>query len=290
MPVSTPVYLDNTTVGGRDLRAVGGLGLQAGVLRAGDLAVTVSSGLTLSVAAGAGMVPDGQTRPTLYHAEAPTTTSLTCDAPSANPRLDQVCLDVYDPALGDTGSPRAELRIVKGIADSSATLDNRTGAATLRARSIRLADALVATNGTVTLRSRRPWAQGANYTIQTYKSNLTKSTAAREAMWPDYAVRVESSGNRFEITLNVSVKGPAGLWIIPEIIVDSTEWARTTPIMPVSDYHVPVTVFAPRTMTAGSHLVYAAWELSAAQQATALGFDYPSLKIREIVPDNAQNA
>lgn len=60
----------------------------------------------------------------------------------ANPRLDQVVLEVLD-AQHTGASSTAQIRVVQGTATGGATLDNRTGAASLPSSAILLADILV---------------------------------------------------------------------------------------------------------------------------------------------------
>ena len=80
---------------------------------------------------------------------------------ATNPRVDQVILEVLDQQ--HTGSSNlAQIRVLPGVATPAATLDNRSGAATLPVSCILLADVLMpisqATVVTANIRDRRAFA------------------------------------------------------------------------------------------------------------------------------------
>jgi hypothetical protein len=78
---------------------------------------------------------------------------------SGNPRLDMVVLEVLD-AQHSGSSNLARIRVVAGTPNAAATLDTRTGAATLPDNCLHLADVIVANGAasiaTADIRDRRP--------------------------------------------------------------------------------------------------------------------------------------
>lgn len=127
--------------------------------------------------------------------------AVTFDPGGAQPRLDQVVLEVNDSSdLGSAGeAPR--IYVLKGAEVGGTTLDNgytNGSAAALPANTLRLADRL-APAGTNTLvatdlRDRRKWARGARALAQTATGahSLTATTLAQvDAALPQ---RVECSG------------------------------------------------------------------------------------------------
>lgn len=157
--------------------------IQAGVFGAGDLKVTASSGMVLSVAAGLGAVQGnvgGVWLPGKYLCglDAAVLSSaidrsdgsgqgFAANA-SAFPRLDQLIARVWDHSLDGSGLRRWLLQIVQGVATSGATLANRSGAVAdgaLPANVLRLADVLVPGGNPTSIPSgniqdRRPSARG----------------------------------------------------------------------------------------------------------------------------------
>lgn len=81
-------------------------------------------------------------------------------ADGANPRIDQVILEVLD-QIHVGSSNLAQIRIVAGTPTGGATLDNRTGVAALPASSLLLADVVVGAGAgsivTANIRDRRAW-------------------------------------------------------------------------------------------------------------------------------------
>lgn len=97
-----------------------------------DLAMTPTSGMSASVAAGRAFVKgDDRSTQGTYFCFVPEATTLTFSAAHAsNPRIDRVVLQVYDADV--TGSSNKwEIRIIDGTATSGATLSNLTGAASI---------------------------------------------------------------------------------------------------------------------------------------------------------------
>ena len=102
------------------LTTTGSLWGVSGVVRSADLAVTASSGMTLSVASGwAAIIGTYQTNMGTYMAYndgAATATITTADA--TNPRIDLVCITVNDAAYSGSLNSVA-INVVKGTAAGS---------------------------------------------------------------------------------------------------------------------------------------------------------------------------
>lgn len=144
--------------------------IQAGVWDSNDFKVVQhAAGANMSVDVGAGyaLVPD--VRSALYHVvnDADVTGLTVAANGSGNPRIDQVALFVHDTVDGGNADDTPLLTVVPGTPTSGATLANRTGAAGLGSRALRLADILVPSGATsivtANIQDRRPWARGAYY-------------------------------------------------------------------------------------------------------------------------------
>lgn len=107
--------------------------LNPGVVNFGDYAVTVVSGMTLQIAAGAAWVAGQNISDQGYYRQYMSgAVQLACTAAHGTyPRLDQVILRVLDNAADGSGVEEARIEIVPGTPSAGATLDNRTGAANL---------------------------------------------------------------------------------------------------------------------------------------------------------------
>ena len=167
-------YLRPAGIAAGDLGDVGQQALiKAGVPTETDLAVTPGTGLALNVAAGRVWIPS--TAGVLVQHIRPSTGTVTVTAAHGSlPRYDQV-VATFNDGLAPT------ITVLAGVATSGATLDNRTGAATLAANQVRLWGVLVVATFTGPfsasghMRDRRPWARGemtysfstvANYTFE----------------------------------------------------------------------------------------------------------------------------
>jgi hypothetical protein len=99
-------------------------------------------------------------------------------ADPSNPRLDQVILRVYDSTIDSTGNNFARVEVLTGTPQVGATLANRSGAASLSANAMRLADVLVPAGSTsvtnASIKDRRPRTRGAA-TIATTESRTSTS-------------------------------------------------------------------------------------------------------------------
>jgi hypothetical protein len=105
------------------LTTTGSLWGTTGIVRSADLAVTASSGMNLSVAAGwAAILGNYQTNMGTYMAynDGATTATITTADPT-NPRIDLVCITVNDAAYSGSLNSVA-INVVKGTAAGSPTV------------------------------------------------------------------------------------------------------------------------------------------------------------------------
>lgn len=201
-----------------------GGGLQAGVVGATDLKVVqrgAGANMSVDVGTGGGWVAiTTGTRNGLAHCFNDATANVTITAAHATlPRLDQIYLRYNDSSIPTGSGDVPTLAVATGTATSGATLDNRTGAASLPADSLRLADVIVAAADTsITtseIRDRRPWARGAyNRIIVTGTDYTTTSTTVALADSNNLQPRIECSGNPLRFKLEGqyghSVNGATG--------------------------------------------------------------------------------
>lgn len=230
--------------------------MQPGVYDTGDFAVTLTGGLTFSLAAGIGFVK-GEFADERYRVPSnaavlssaiPRITAGATDgfgvkaADATLPRVDQLILRMLDHAAGDTGQRRWEPQIWTGNPTAGATLDNRTGFATLPARSLLIRDFLVAA-GQVNLaaadsRDRRPWARGAlasgSLVIPPTGPNGDLYTATSAPTVIGSQLRVECSGRPLKVTLtgwfNVLAAAGASFSVAVDGVVptDAAYWFVST--------------------------------------------------------------
>jgi hypothetical protein len=203
--VSYPEFLQTRTYSAQQLRHLfAKLGLQEGVYGATDLQVSqraAGANMSVDVAAGDALVQgDDITRQGLYHVVNDGVVNVPISAShGALPRLDQIILRVYDSTvLGVSDVP--SLEVLAGTPTAGATLDNRSGAATLPNNAIRLADVLVGAGVAViansALRDRRPWVRGANYRYErTSAGSYTITSSSYVAIdSTNLTKRIECSG------------------------------------------------------------------------------------------------
>jgi hypothetical protein len=163
-----PLWLQSKSYDARSLRKPFSDILSPGVEDAASFAVTINSGLQLSIAAGTAYVlGQNVTDQGLYRQYTTAAVLVTANAHHATlPRIDQVILRIMDNAHDGSTFNEARIEIVPGTATAGATLDNRNGAANLTTLGeasksvLLLADVLVpATSGAVTVRDRRAQAR-----------------------------------------------------------------------------------------------------------------------------------
>lgn len=118
----------------QDFREAYGDIITPGVVGINDFLVSVSSGLTLSVAAGVAYIKGGNAADQgMYRQYAAGANTIAVAAAHATlPRLDQIILRVLDADHDSNGgSYQGLIEVIPGTATSGATLANRTGAAAL---------------------------------------------------------------------------------------------------------------------------------------------------------------
>lgn len=283
--------------------------LQEGVVGAGDYKVTPGgASLQWSVAAGVAWVQgDTAARQGIYpQVNDAAVTGTVAPGHATLPRLDQVILQIADSSVtGASNTPT--LSTLAGTATSGATLDNRTGAASLPATALLLADVLVpaAQSGVLTtamIRDRRKWARGA------YKRIVRNANAAAGN---DYTVtgttpaaidatnlttRIEASGLPLRLRLTgIFTHTIVGSVIILSIqqdgsVVDGQTQVASLTVAAASQ-QMPVTLVYDFVPTAGSHVYVPFWTGGASGTATLfarsgipVGFS-----VEELFRQNADN-
>lgn len=254
--------------------------LQAGVIGSTDFKVvqrgaganmTVDVTMTAGgVAYVAGTAVSGQG---LYAVpvHASTVNEAVAAAHGSLPRIDTVVLRVFDHTHDASGANNSQIVVLTGTATSGATLDNRTGAATVPGSSLVLADILVpaASSSVVTanIRDRRSWARGAYRQILGGSTEYTTSSAVTALISSaNLTERIECSGAplivQFATTLSldtVTTVGVIELWLDGSKVsgTNSYQWVNPTAGVPQSVTYT--WVFAP---TAGSHVIGPAFRVS----------------------------
>jgi hypothetical protein len=278
-------------------------GVQAGVVGASDfMVVQRGAGANMSVDVGAGggwvAVTTG-TRNGLPHCFNDAVANVTITAAHATlPRIDQIYLRYNDSNIPTGSGDVPTLAVGTGTATSGATLDNRTGALTLPADTLRLADVLVAAADTsITnseIRDRRPWARGA--TRLTRGSNAgdftTTSTSLVTLAAGVFDGRLECTGAPFYFALvgqgSHSVAGSAVQFALLQDAVIVGQWQVTCSS---AGGAVPVNAVLPLTPTAGSHLFTWQWSAIGAGTVTLrnAGGLIPAVTYREDPRQNTFN-
>lgn len=172
---------------------------QAGVLRSNDCKVTSGSGLASNIAAGIAAVPNTfqATYGGLYLCQNTATVAAThAVGDPTNPRIDQVCVKVYDSDTGGDVSDITQAIVIPGTPTEGATINNRLGATpALPPNSLRLADVLVPPSAGAstffTYRDRRAWMQGAKSLRESSISYETTSETTTELGFSAFRTRLE---------------------------------------------------------------------------------------------------
>jgi hypothetical protein len=197
-----PILMDGLDATGVDLRFLLEE-FQEGVLGVADLKVT-AAGAQVDVAAGRGIVKGDhatfQGKYGIINDNVKNSVNFEgggIPGPQANPVLYQIIAKIWDPAFeGGAGVRRWRLQVVAGTPTSGATIDNRLGANPLTAdpwrSAVRLADVHQATNGTLTVRDRRPMAKGFNIHYQTASGQLVGPTSVHTG-WQSTAAQFNPS-------------------------------------------------------------------------------------------------
>src|SRR5438552_10626918 len=160
-------FLQSGSYSARQLRQMWVDTLGEGVADAAAFLVSFSAGLTVNVAAGEAYIRGSSTADQgIYRCNNYSQRQVTLPAADTTERIDQIVLQVQD-AGEDAGTlNNAQVTFVKGAPTAGATLDSRSGAASLALASpslILLADVLVSANNSpamtsANIRDRRPFA------------------------------------------------------------------------------------------------------------------------------------
>ena len=196
------------------LTTTGSLWGASGVVRSADLAVTASSGMNLSVAAGwAAIVGTYQTNMGTYMAyndAAATATITTADA--TNPRIDLVCITVNDAAYSGSLNSVA-INVVKGTAAGSPTVPSTPTNSIALAQVAVAAGATSISSGNITdvrVRAKiiEPTISSASTTAVPLRIVLNSSQTANALQIIDSAGNIlngfDSSGNLLGGSVNVA--------------------------------------------------------------------------------------
>lgn len=295
-----------------DLRRALGVALQEGAVEANAYKVSqraASANMSVDIAATSGtclvqgdFVSGQGLYPVPPHSATINETISAADA--SNPRIDQVVLELQDNTHDSSGASRARVRVINGTPTSGATLDNRTGAASLPSSCMRLADVLVGAGvtsiTTSNIRGRRPWARGAysrivrNANAAASNDYTTTSTSAVAIDSTNLNPRIECSGVPMRATLRGrfanSVVGTIGFGVrLDGAVLDGGEQ--------FSAYEHTATQFQGISIiswdfvpSAGSHQVAPYW-LTATGTVTAYARSDRPLQwvVEELVRQNASN-
>lgn len=292
-----------------DVRRAFGFGpLQEGVVDSGSYEVTqraAGANMTVDVAAstgnGAYVQGDAVTSQGLYYVP-PHSAVVNLDigaADATNPRVDQIVLRIYDDTHDASGANKAQVYVVAGTATGGATLDNRSGAASLPSSAIRLADVLVAAGATSvsnsSIRDRRPWARGANYSVARDNSSTytTTSTSLVAIDSTNLNPRFEFSGVPVEVHLNPGYyAGSTALFGDIDLFLNGVQLSpKQQKQFTVSTTDQKAGGFSWRfTPSAGSTRLAPYWKTSTGTLTFGAGNTYALvLMVREIVAQNTAN-
>lgn len=163
MAEQTPLYLQNKRIPAKfDRQFVSSVfgGIEQ-VLGAGDLLLTATSGLGVSVAAGACVV-QGDTNPGqgLYYCRNDAAVAFNHVAPSVNPKVDLVVARAYDSFEIGSGLDKWQIEIVPGVPQSGASLTDVATWPAVPASAMPIAAVRVTTAGAVTVLDLRPRTSG----------------------------------------------------------------------------------------------------------------------------------
>jgi len=163
-------FLTGRGYNARNWRNMGVEDIGPGVLGRDDFRVTFNAGLTVNVSPGVGYVrgkakaDQGMYR--CYQSVVGGSMPVVLPAASANPRIDQIVLQVKDSAETPGGGNDAVVDVIQGTATAGTTLDSRAGAVDLTTiqnpNIIPLADVIINANNNpalsnASIRDRRPF-------------------------------------------------------------------------------------------------------------------------------------
>lgn len=281
-------------------------GLQGGVFDPTDLEVIPGPAgtRTVLVNAGAALVyPNGgvtdEGRYRIFNDAQLSSAAFQVGGITANssglPRIDQVVARMYNHEHDGSGLRIWRLEIVTGTPTAGATLDNRNGAAALPARSLRLADLMVA-NGSVTIgssdiRDRRTWARGAFFYDEYAGGNFASAISPSQSSL--YSPRrIELSGAPLTVRMNGHFRHASAAWAEMLVLLDGATHCAAIGCVPgnvaAQDQGMGVERCL-RTPAAGSHVFE--WRLFAGTAVTwlaASGF-YLTTTIEENLGGSSDN-
>lgn len=294
-----------------DVRRLAGVGVQEGVVAANDFKVTqraAGAGLAVDVAAGQAMVQgDSVTNQGLYYVGATAAltaaTEVTVAIGDANPRLDQIVLEVKDAQHDGSGINQGRVRLIAGAPTAGATLDNRLGAAALPASCLRLADLLMPAAGnqalTANIRDRRPWSRGVNFKV---RRTTNAAAGANYSTGGAYAQAIDATNldRRFELSgvpLEVRLSGlfqcnTAGIHTIGLFVGGGEQGKRDITPPAINAWQMFTSIWEFDAPGAGTSLFTPVWGASAGLiyfGADGVGLRTLSYSVREIVAPSAAN-
>lgn len=276
-------------------------GVQEGAIESGAYDVTQrGSGANMSVdiAASAGscvVQGDHVTGQGVYVVppHSVTINEVIATADATNPRIDQVILEIKDDTHDASGLNEVRIRVLTGTATAGATLDTRTGAASLPSSAMLLADVLVAAADTsITnseIRDRRPWARGAYWRTElTTGGNYTTSITSMAAIdSTNLNPRIECSGVPVEITLSARVQQSTSGVAAFELRTDGTAIGDE---LAVGTQEAGATLLRTPVPSAGSHKFAWYWRASANSATILRAAGNPvQVTVHEVVAQNASN-
>lgn len=265
-----------------DDRSFWSIGRQEGAVEAGAFEVTqraAGANLSVDVACNTGHVivqGDTVTNQGLYVVRSHTAAANLdiATAHATNPRVDSVIVQIEDDEHDSSGNTRAQVKVLTGTATSGATLDNRTGAASLPSSALLLADVHVpATDTTISnsqIRDRRKWALGVNFMVRKTDGDLTTTNTTLTAVHSTFLKRFESSGKPIRVTLlGRATHATADAFVGFNFAVDGSVTLSNGP-SPLqrantagADAAGPVLAQIQFTPAAGSHTIEPFWNVSA---------------------------
>lgn len=275
--------------------------LQEGVVEGTALKVTPGAGLNLNYATGTAWVTDDSAIVAGSTALIPisvTGASVTVgSAHATNPRIDQIILTL-------TGYGTGTVSVLPGTATGGATLANRTGAASLPAGAIRLADVLVPALfagpfvQNTHLRDRRPWARGAYAVVNPNGGgDYSIISSSFTDIGTSLSLRVECSGAPLVVILNATVGNGNNVQKEGKIRLMEDAAAileEKTIYSPTGNFGIHTTFIWSVAPTAGSHLYSFQWRTSDGTYTQAMrrnGTDDPVLiiaeQVRQAATDNS---
>jgi len=256
--------------------------------------------MSVDVGAGAAWVQiDTGTRNGLAHVYNDAAANVVVSASNGtNPRIDQIVLRYNDSTIPTGTGNVPTLEVVTGTATGGATLDNRTGAASLPNDCMRLADILVpaASSSVVTanIRDRRPWARGAAYFAKGNNSGNFGTTGTTTGSFAAGAfdARIECSGAPLDFDFNgMAAHTVANGQVVMDLYVDAVATYRMQVQMPTANGPAALAAATTLSLAAGSHVLALQWMIVSAGTGTVFnsGTSVPVVRYREAVRQNANN-